>query len=79
METVTDWAGLALGLGGQQTAARITEGWYDSARQASRKVAEYTASQSDGPAAGMPVAGRPPTTPQAEPPITGGPGSRSGG
>jgi hypothetical protein len=73
--TVVLAAGLAFGLGGQTTAARITEGWYDSARQASRKVAEYTASQSSGSVAGTPAAVRPPTTPQPEPPITGGSGS----
>ncbi|MGH2402140.1 MAG: mechanosensitive ion channel family protein [Candidatus Limnocylindria bacterium] len=72
-------AGLAFGLGGQQTAARITEGWYDSARQATRKVAEYTASQASGSVAGTPAATRPPTTPQTEPPITGGSGSTTGG
>ena len=39
--TVVLAAGLAFGLGGQQTAARITEGWYESGRQASRKVVAY--------------------------------------
>lgn len=32
---------IAFGLGGQQTAARITEGWYEQGRQASEKVARY--------------------------------------
>ena len=43
-------AGLAFGLGGQQTAAQITAGWYARGREASAKVAEYAAqaSQSSG-------------------------------
>jgi Conserved TM helix len=32
---------IAFGLGGQQTAARITEGWYQQGREASEKVARY--------------------------------------
>ena len=32
---------IAFGLGGQQTAARITEGWYQQGQQASQKVARY--------------------------------------
>jgi Conserved TM helix len=45
--TIVIAAGLAFGLGGQQVAARITEGWYESGRQATRRVAEYA--QSRGP------------------------------
>ena len=32
---------IAFGLGGQQTAARITEGWYVQGREASERVARY--------------------------------------
>jgi hypothetical protein len=32
--------GLAFGLGGQQTAARITNGWYEKGRETTSKVAE---------------------------------------
>jgi hypothetical protein len=32
--------GLAFGLGGQQTAAQITQGWYEKGRQTSSKIAE---------------------------------------
>ncbi len=39
-------AGLAFGLGGQQTAAQITAGWYASGREAGAKIAEYAQSQS---------------------------------
>jgi Conserved TM helix len=42
--------GLAFGLGGQQTAARITDGWYRSGQEAARKVASYTESQASTPA-----------------------------
>jgi hypothetical protein len=74
--TVVLAAGLAFGLGGQQTAARITEGWYESGREASRKVAQYAQSQSSATEAGADAA-RPPTKPQEEPPSTGGSGSAS--
>lgn len=81
--TVALAAGLAFGLGGQQTAARITEGWYESGRQASRKVAQYAQSQATPPAAATAAptarASAPPTTPQAEPPITGKSGSATEG
>jgi hypothetical protein len=33
--------GLAFGLGGQTTAAQITQGWYTKGQQASQKVARY--------------------------------------
>ena len=39
-------AGLAFGLGGQQTAAQITAGWYERGREASAKVAQYAQTQS---------------------------------
>ena len=37
--------GLAFGLGGQQTAAQITAGWYQKGREASAKVAQYNEAQ----------------------------------
>ena len=70
-------AGLAFGLGGQQTAARITEGWYESGRQASRKVAAYAKSQSPETDSGTDAAAAPPTKRQEAPPSTGGSGSAS--
>ena len=33
--------GLAFGLGGQQTAAQITSGWYQQGREATQRVARY--------------------------------------
>lgn len=39
--------GLAFGLGGQQTAAQITAGWYEKGRTASARVAEYAQSKQD--------------------------------
>jgi hypothetical protein len=42
-------AGLAFGLGGQQTAAQITAGWYAKGREAGAKVAEYAQTQSQAP------------------------------
>jgi hypothetical protein len=39
-------AGLAFGLGGQQTAAQITANWYARGREAGAKVAEYAQAQS---------------------------------
>jgi hypothetical protein len=41
-------AGLAFGLGGQQTAAQITAGWYAKGREAGAKIAEYAQTQSQG-------------------------------
>lgn len=38
-------AGLAFGLGGQQTAAQITQGWYMRAQEASRRIAQYAERQ----------------------------------
>jgi len=43
--------GLAFGLGGQQTAARLTEGWYRSGQQAAERVARYNESQASRPKA----------------------------
>ena len=76
--TVVLAAGLAFGLGGQQTAARITEGWYESGRQATRKVAQYAQAQTetDAPAGS---AALPPTPPRTEPPGTEGSRAPSGG
>ena len=70
-------AGLAFGLGGQQTAAQITAGWYARGREASARVVEYAQSQSQiqgqAPAAtqaqrasGSTSSGQP--TPQPTPP-----------
>ena len=39
-------AGLAFGLGGQQTAAQITAGWYAKGRVAGARVVEYAQTQS---------------------------------
>ncbi|MEO6578910.1 MAG: small-conductance mechanosensitive ion channel [Candidatus Limnocylindria bacterium] len=46
--------GLAFGLGGQQTAAQITAGWYRSGKEAGARVAEYQRTQSDGSTASSP-------------------------
>lgn len=43
--------GLAFGFGGQQTAAKITEGWYRSGQQAAERVARYNQTQASKPAA----------------------------
>jgi hypothetical protein len=43
--TVVLAAGLAFGLGGQQTAAQITAGWYTSGREAGARIAEYAQTQ----------------------------------
>jgi Conserved TM helix len=34
-------AGLAFGLGGQQTAAQITQGWYQRGQETSRRISQY--------------------------------------
>jgi hypothetical protein len=44
--TIVLAAGLAFGLGGQQTAAQITAGWYAKSREATARVAEYASAQS---------------------------------
>jgi hypothetical protein len=41
--------GLAFGLGGQQTAAQITAGWYQKGRDASARVAQYAETQASQP------------------------------
>jgi small-conductance mechanosensitive channel len=67
---------LAFGLGGQQTAARITEGWYQRGQEASEKVAQYAQRrQMESPAAT--TAAAPPAragrrTPRPEPGPAGG-------
>ncbi len=53
--------GLAFGLGGQQTASRLTESWYQRGSEASAKVASYAQTKSEGgetaPASRAPAAG----------------------
>jgi hypothetical protein len=49
-------AGLAFGLGGQQTAAQITANWYTKGREASAKIAEYAQTQSQAEGTGAPGA-----------------------
>lgn len=69
--------GLAFGLGGQQTAAQITQGWYEKGRQTTPRIAEKVkqaeAEQEGGTSPGAPAstASAPPATPPAsstEPP-----------
>jgi hypothetical protein len=55
-------AGLAFGLGGQQTAAQITAGWYAKGREAGAKVAEYAQSQSQASAQRPPAGETAPTS-----------------
>ena len=58
-------AGLAFGLGGQQTAAQITAGWYAKGREATAKVAQYA---QDSAQAGASEAAKPePASAKAEP------------
>jgi hypothetical protein len=67
--TIVIAAGLAFGLGGQQTAARITEGWYESGRAASRRVAEYAQTRStEAPKVETDVPGRPSASSAERPP-----------
>lgn len=59
--------GLAFGLGGQQTAAQLTQQWYSKGREASQRVAQYAereggASTAPRGAAGPPAGGAPPPT-----------------
>ena len=54
---------LAFGLGGQQTAARITEGWYQRGQEATQKVAEYADRKSRESAAGAAGGAASPGTP----------------
>ena len=64
-------AGLAFGLGGQQTAAQITSNWYQRGREASAKVAQYaqTAAQDEAPSstASTSSSSAPPPPPRPEP------------
>ncbi|HSK93533.1 MAG TPA: small-conductance mechanosensitive ion channel [Candidatus Angelobacter sp.] len=71
--------GLAFGLGGQQTAARITEGWYEKGRQTTPKIAEkMKEAEADVAPAGAPTTSQPATgstsvatPPDDRPPRTG--------
>ena len=72
---------IAFGFGGQQTAARITESWYQRGQEASQRVAQYAQrKQAEGPAktaGASPTPGaRRTTTPR---PATGETGGGSGG
>jgi hypothetical protein len=65
-------AGLAFGLGGQQTAAQITAGWYTKGREATAKIAQYAQTQSQQPtppaaSPGEPTARPSGSTPRTEP------------
>jgi hypothetical protein len=63
--------GLAFGLGGQQTAAQITEGWYAGGQQASQKIAKYV-QRKQADQARVEVAGEPmPSSATAAPASTG--------
>jgi hypothetical protein len=62
--------GLAFGLGGQQTAAQITQGWYAKGRETGSKVAEKVkqaeAEQASSGAPARPAAGTATTDPTLE-------------
>ena len=61
--------GLAFGLGGQQTAAQITQGWYEKGRQTTPKIAEKVKqAEADQDAGTEPSA--PPSTPPTPPTTT---------
>jgi hypothetical protein len=63
--------GLAFGLGGQQTAARITSGWYEKGRETTTKVAEkvkQAESEQGVETTGSPAAGAGPDAPATESP-----------
>jgi hypothetical protein len=67
--------GLAFGLGGQQTAAQITQGWYEKGRQTTPRIAEKMKQAEAEQDAGAPASAPPsaPATPPAartEPPRT---------
>ena len=64
-------AGLAFGLGGQQTAAQITAGWYAKGREAGAKIAEYAQTQSQDAQATTTGAAKAPSAPPASGPRTG--------
>ncbi len=67
--------GLAFGLGGQQTAAKITAGWYEKGQAASQKVAQYQAKSSTGSSGTANAATAPATgsSPSGGTPATGSP------
>ncbi len=65
--------GLAFGLGGQETAAKITQGWYEKGRQATPRIAEkvkQAESEEESGGASDSQASRPatPPPPAAQPP-----------
>ena len=68
--TVALATGLAFGLGGQQTAGRITEGWYARGQEASAKVARYAATRSSETATTTPAPSSPPPASQRPQPET---------
>jgi hypothetical protein len=63
--TVALATGLAFGLGGQQTAGRITEGWYTKGRAAGARIAEHMESSSPSEPA---ASGASSTSAEAAPP-----------
>jgi hypothetical protein len=58
--------GLAFGLGGRETAARLTEQWYAGASSAATKVKDVVEAEDNGAAAPRPVATPAPAT---QPPV----------
>jgi hypothetical protein len=52
--------GLAFGLGGQQVAQQITQGWYASGQAASQKLAQY-ADRKEADRSRIETAGQPAT------------------
>jgi hypothetical protein len=60
-------AGLAFGLGGQQTAAQITAGWYAKSREATAKVAQYAQTSAQSSPSEAKASKSQPTPPQTEP------------
>jgi hypothetical protein len=65
--------GLAFGFGGQQTAAKITEGWYEKGREASARAAAALQSDSARPSAGTESRAEP--RPSSTPPSSTPPSS----
>jgi hypothetical protein len=55
-------AGLAFGLGGQQTAAQITASWYAKGREAGARVVEYAQTQSQASGQGQSASGTAPAS-----------------
>ena len=65
--------GLAFGLGGQETASQITQGWYQKARQTTPRIAEkmkQAETEQEGGSATDATAVRPATPPPANTPPT---------